>query len=139
MKKLILVIWNFWFKLPEKIRFLLVGGFNTVVSYLMFVGFIYVLGQDKYQLSLGLSWLLSSIISFSTQKIFVFETRGHWMSEYVKCLCSWSIGYVINAGALELSISVLALNVYIGQAAAIILTTIVTYLLFKYFAFKRRE
>ena len=61
------------------------------------------------------------------------------MSEYVKCLCSWSIGYVINAGALELSISVLALNVYIGQAAAIILTTIVTYLLFKYFAFKRRE
>ena len=43
MRKLILAVWNFWFKLPEKIRFLLVGGFNAVVSYLMFVGFIYVL------------------------------------------------------------------------------------------------
>lgn len=139
MKKLILTVWNFWFSLPEKIRFLLVGGFNTVVSYLMFICFIHFLGESKYQICLCLSWVVSSVVSFSTQKIFVFETRGHWISEYVKCLCSWSIGYVINAGALELSISVFALNVYIGQASAIILTTIVTYLLFKHFAFKRKQ
>lgn len=136
MKYFVIFILRVWFNFPEKIRFLLVGGFNTVVSYLMFACFIFVLGETRYQLSLILAWILSSFISFSTQKIFVFQTKGNWCSEYVKCLLTWSVGYLINASTLELVIKKLHLNVYIGQAVSILLTTIITYILFKYFAFK---
>ncbi len=128
-----------WFKLPEKLRFLLVGGFNTVISYTIFAGLIFLIGESKYQQSLVLSWILSSFISFSTQKIFVFQTKGNWIKEYSKCLLTWSIGYVINAGALEVVVKLLHLNVYIGQALSILVTMIMSYILFKYFAFKDKS
>lgn len=136
MKRFVIFILGVWFNFPEKIRFLLVGGFNTVVSYLIFAGFIQILGEASYQLSLVLSWILSSFISFSTQKIFVFQTKGNWCREYIKCLLTWTIGYLINAGTLELVVKVLRLDVYIGQAVSILLTTVITYILFKHFAFK---
>lgn len=139
MVRFVIFVLRVWFNFPEKIRFLLVGGFNTVVSYLMFAGFIFILGELRCQLSLVLAWILSSFISFSTQKIFVFQTKGNWCREYVKCLLTWSIGYLINAGTLELFVKVLHLNVYIGQAVSILLTTVITYLLFKHFAFKGEE
>lgn len=137
MIKFIKFIWNTWFKLPEKLRFLLVGGFNTVVSYLMFAGFTWLFGEGYYQLSLVLAWVLSSVISFSTQKIFVFCTKGMWFKEYCKCCMSWMLAYLINAGMLELVVKVCHWNVYIGQGAAILMTTVITYILFKKFAFKR--
>ena len=40
MIKLYRKIENRWFGLPQKIRFLLVGGFNTFLAYLLFVLFI---------------------------------------------------------------------------------------------------
>lgn len=136
MQRIIKYIFEVWFRIPEKLRFLLVGGFNTVVSYVMFAGLILLLGEAKYQQSLVLSWVLSSFISFTTQKIFVFQTKGNWCKEYVKCVLTWSIGYAINAVVLEVVVSALDMNVYIGQALSILLTTVITYILFKHFAFK---
>lgn len=128
-----------WFKLPEKLRFLLVGGFNTVVSYMMFAGLIFLIGESKYQQSLILSWGLSSFVSFGTLKLFVFQTRGNWFKEYSKCLLTWSVGYVINAGMLEAVVVFLKMNVYIGQAISILTTIIISYTLFKHFAFKNKD
>ncbi len=133
-------VWNFWFKLPDKIRFLLVGGFNATVSYLMYIGFVLLLGENRYWLSMTLSWVLSSFISFTTQKIFVFCTRGKladWVREYVKCVGVWIVAYGINTVMLEVFVRALELNVYLAQLLAVFCTTISSYILFKYFAFKR--
>ena len=43
MIKLYRKIENRWFGLPQKIRFLLVGGFNTFLAYLLFVLFVAIL------------------------------------------------------------------------------------------------
>ena len=130
-------IFKFWFKQSQKLRFLLVGGFNTIVSYLMFFCFLKILGNNYYQLSLFLSWIMSSVISFFTQKIFVWQTVGNYIKEYVKCLISWSIGYLINALVLEIFVKLLKLDASTGQIIAIFITTIITYILFKKFVFKR--
>ncbi len=119
------------------IKFVLVGACNTLVSFLLFVLFIKILGEERYQVSLLASWSLSSVISFTMQKVFVFQTKGNWLKEYVKCLMTWAIGYCINAVSLELIVHYAGLHVIIGQIIAIFLTTVSTFLLFKYFAFKR--
>ena len=137
MRKLWIIIWSTWLKLSEKLRFILVGGFNTLVSYLIFVGLVAILGKANYQFSLLLAWIISSIISFSTQKIFVFCSKGQWCKEYIKCCASWMVAYLMNAGILELSINWLGWNVYGSQGLAILITTVITYVLFKKFAFKR--
>ena len=42
-------IWNFWFKLPDKIRFLLVGGFNASVQYLIYACLLYFWSEEKQE------------------------------------------------------------------------------------------
>ena len=134
--------WNFWFSLPDKIRFLLVGGFNATVQYLLYICFLYFGSEDKYQISLILSWIISSFSSFATQKIFVFCTKGKfidWVKEYIKCIGVWIISYAINAIILEILVNYFAINPYLSQIIAIACTTITSYILFKYFAFKHKK
>ena len=125
-----------WFNLDDKIRFLLVGGFNFLVSYLIYSSFCIVLGTGQYQLALALAWLLSSVVSFSTQKILVFKGGGNWFKEYIKCCGTWFVSYIINAVSLEVFVKFLHMNVFIAQILATIICAIFTYCLFKKFAFK---
>ena len=131
-------IWNFWLRLPEKMRFILIGGVNTVVAYIIFVISLLILGADVYQFCLLLSWILSSASSFVLMKTFVFCSKGHWFNEYSKCAISWVVSYFVNALILQILVSNLSWNVYIAQLIAIIIYSCVTYILFKYFAFHRR-
>lgn len=121
------------------IKFVAVGTCNTLISFLLFTLFIKVSGEENYQASLFASWFFSSFISFVLQKTIVFQTKGNWLKEYVKCMISWSVGYGINALSLELIVQYFAFPVLIGQLIAIVLTTLCTFVLFKYFAFNRSK
>ncbi len=125
--------------IPLQIRFLMVGGVNTLVSYCMYIFFLYVLGAESYQTALALAWFLSSFISFTLQKTIVFQTKGNWVKEYIRCIFSWGIGYLLNAVLLELMVNYLQFNPLVAQFIALCCTTVTTYFLFKYFAFKVRN
>lgn len=130
---------EYWFKLSDKIRFLFVGGFNAGVSYLIYSGFCLILGNEAYQIALALAWGISSIISYTTQKFFVFEGNGNWIKEYLKCCTTWFFSYLINAGLLEGLVKVLHLNVFIAQIIATIAAAVFTYIFFKKFAFRKKD
>ncbi len=135
-------LWNWWFRLPDKLRYLLVGGFNACVAYILYVLLVLLMGEKHYQLALVLSWVISSFSSFTTQKIFVFCTKGKWQDwvrEYIKCVGVWFTSYVINALVLEVLVDVGKMNPYIGQILANACTMVTGYILMKYFAFKNRK
>lgn len=125
-----------WFKLSNKIRFLIIGGLNATISYGFYTLFCLILGNTKYQTALILAWLFSSVISFSTQKYLVFQSKGKWHKEYTKCCLSWVISYLLNALFLEICIKYLNLNIFIAQIISTLCVAILTYILFKNFAFK---
>lgn len=130
---------EYWFKLSDKIRFLFVGGFNAGVSYLIYSAFCIVLGDSAYQIALALAWAISSIVSYTTQKFLVFEGKGNWIKEYLKCCTTWFFSYLINAGLLEFIVKILHLNVFVAQIVATIVSAIFTYVFFKKFAFRKKE
>ena len=130
---------NFWFKLDDKIRFLFVGGFNAGVSYLIYSIFCIILGESAYQIALALAWIISSVVSYTTQKYFVFQSKGNWIKEYIKCCTTWFFSYLINAGLLEFTVKILRLNVFIAQIVATFAAAVFTYILFKTFAFKSKS
>lgn len=130
---------EYWFKLSDKIRFLFVGGFNAGVSYLIYSAFCIVLGDSAYQIALALAWAISSIVSYTTQKFLVFEGKGNWVKEYLKCCTTWFFSYLINAGLLEFIVKILHLNVFVAQIVATIASAIFTYVFFKKFAFRKKE
>ncbi|HIS82233.1 GtrA family protein [bacterium] len=135
MKKL-LEIYNFWCKIPDKIRFLIIGAINAGISYVIFAVAVYLIGEQYYQVCAALQWILSSFISFTNQKVFVFCTKGNWIKEYLRCCMTWLVSYLLNALILEVFVKYIDINVYLAQFLAIFTVSVVTYVLFKYFAFR---
>jgi putative flippase GtrA len=128
-----------WLKIPHFIRFLIIGGINAVISYIIYVIAILILGQAQYQLCLALQWIISSFISFLNQKFFVFCTKGNYVKEYLKCCSTWLVGYFLNVILLEVFVKFIIKNVYISQFAALAIVSIFTYILFKVFAFRKKK
>ena len=127
-----------WCLISDKIRFLLVGGFNTCFSYIIFVIALNLLGEAHYQISVALQWIISSVFSYINQKFFVFCTKGNYIKEYFKCCATWVISYTCNALLLEFFVRYIQINVYLAQIIAVLIASVVTYILFKYFAFRKR-
>ena len=70
---------------------------------------------------------------------FVFCTKGkpfEWLKEYAKCVGVWVVSYTINAVILGALVNFADMNAYLAQIVAVTCTTITSYILFKYFAFK---
>lgn len=128
-----------WFSIDERIRFVIVGLGNTIIRYLIFVVLGILFSVQRYQLILLASWLLSSFTAFLAYKILVFVTEGNHLKEYLKSLLIWTLSYIINAALLELLVKLLGLNAYLSQALAIAAITVINYLLFKHFAFKKEK
>ncbi len=128
---------KFWFSLDDKIRYLVIGSFNAGVCYVIYSLICLIIGDRVYQIALALAWLLSSVISFITQRTFVFEGKGIWYKEYLKCCATWFFSYLINAGLLEFTVKICGMNVYIAQLISNFTAAVFTYIVFKKFAFKK--
>lgn len=129
---------NFWFSLDDKIRYLIIGSFNAGICYLIYSIICLIMGDSFYQIALALAWFLSSAISFIMQRTFVFEGKGVWYKEYLKCCITWFFSYLINAGLLEFTVKYLHMNVYLAQLISNFTAAVFTYILFKTFAFRKK-
>ena len=132
-------IYDKWCSISDKIRFLIIGAINAGISYIIYAIAVLILGEAHYQICVALQWIISSGISFTNQKLFVFCTKGHWLKEYLKCCTTWAVSYVLNVIILELIVKFVSKNVYIDQFVSIFIVSVVTYVLFKYFAFKHKD
>ncbi len=133
------LLYKKWFEIPDKIRFLVIGGVNAGISYIIFILAVLLLGDKYYQICAALQWVISSFFSFTNQKIFVFRTKGNWVREYLKCCTTWLVSYLMNALLLEALVKYCDLNVYIAQILSIFSVSVLTYVLFKYFAFRVKK
>ncbi len=126
-----------WFSLPRPIRFIVTGGYNTAAAYAIFALTLFLMGEERYQTALFVSYILSSFNSYLAQKFLVFRTEGGYVKEYFKAMSVWLAGYFINALLLYLLAERLNLNIYLAQLISLALVTILTYFLFKYYSFRR--
>jgi len=130
---LYLKIYNLWMRLPEKLRYLLVGGYNTVVSYVLYA--LFVMAGLVPQGALLAAFLVSSVNGYWTQKIYVFGTKGNYWTEYGRCLGAWGGSYVMNAVLLE-GFLWLGWHALVAQGVALGIVTVNSYLMLKYLAFR---
>jgi putative flippase GtrA len=137
--KQIKFLYEKWCGISDKIRFLFIGGINAAISYVIFAIALWFLGDEMRQACVILQWTLSSVFSYFNQKFFVFCTQGNYLKEYLKCCSTWAVSYVLNVIILELLVRFAIKNVYISQFVSIFLVSVVTYVLFKYFAFRKHE
>lgn len=138
LKKIYHFIEGKWFALvSEKVRFVLVGGFNTVIGYIIFVIF-YNLLNGNYPASIIIQNVISINISIIVMRYFVFHSIGNLGKEYAKALMVYIPTVCINYIWLFFAVDILGLDGIISQFVYAIVAAIMTYLLLKVFSFKKK-
>ena len=143
-----LYLWGekIWFKFPQKMRFLLVGGFNTVFAYFVLnilnilFGLIFndVLSKVAIaNLALIIQYILTINISFITMRYYVFQSHGNWRKEWLRAWSVYIFLYLINAPILTFMMVVLGWSTWLAQGVYLVFSTIITFLLHKYYSFRK--
>lgn len=127
---------NYWFKFPRQLRFILLGGFNTLLSYLIFVFLIKIL-IFPYQLGLIVQYVITVNLSIFTMRYYVFRSTHPLKAEYCKAWTVYLLMLGFNYLFLYLAIDLWHYNILLSQAAYTILSTIITYLLHRFYSFRQ--
>ncbi|MBR2299204.1 MAG: ChbG/HpnK family deacetylase [Alphaproteobacteria bacterium] len=136
---LYLKIEKFWFsKIPEKLRFLLVGGFNTVFSYAFYAFLLEIVGLP-YLLSLVIQWFVTVNLSIATMRYYVFQSKGDIIAEFMKAWSVYIFLFFANVAGLSFLIEICKINPLWAQGIYLTFSTILTYILHKYFSFRKNS
>lgn len=128
---------NIWFRLNQKIRFLLVGGFNTVFAYGVFA-FLFAFVGLNYLPALIVQYFITVNVSIFTMRYYVFRSRGDVWSEYCKAWGVYIGMFLFNSIVLTFLVEVCKVYELWAQAAYLVVSTVLTYLLHKYFSFYKK-
>lgn len=122
----------------QKIRYLAVGGINTLVGYSIGVGAYALLASNLHIVLIGvLSNVFSISFSFLTYKLFVFRTRGNWFVEYMRAYLVYGGMAVVGIMLLWLFVEYMRLKIWLAQGLIIFFTVALSYIGHKTFTFRQ--
>jgi len=124
----------------ERVRFLIVGGINTVVGYALFVAFELTLGgYIGYLGSLYASYVLATGLAFVLHRRFTFRVNGtgNVLLDFLRFASVYVVSLAINTVALPILIELAGMNSLAAQAIIVVVTTLVSYFGHKLFSFRR--
>lgn len=129
----------------QRVAFLLVGGVNTVVGFVLFVVFDMTLGRALDATAgqvvgslatLACAHVLGVLCAFVLHRRFVFRVRGHILRDLARFESVYLVALGINAVTLPLLVQ-LGFDRIVAQAVITLATTILSYVGHRYFSFRR--
>lgn len=117
----------------QLIRFLVVGGLNTVVGLSIIYGLMW-LGLD-YRLANAAGFGVGCVLSFTLNRAWTFRHDGRWQSSFGRWLMVVAGGYALNFLALVALHDGFGVNAYIAQLGGTAAYTGSTFLGGRFFAF----
>jgi glycosyltransferase involved in cell wall biosynthesis len=122
-----------------KIKFLLIGIFNTIVNYSFSIITYYLFYQNFGFIFYNIVNILFGVtFSFSMFKFFLFKTSKYdFLKEYLKSYLVYGFKILMGFCLLFLFLEFLKFNIFISQALVIIITTLFTYKGHKNYTFKK--
>ena len=118
-------------------RFILVGIWNTLFGYLVFVVLVYVFpfGEDDSVWVLLITYLISGLQSYFAQRVLVWNSKAEIPLELLKFVLVTICGFLLNWILLHSLHKFLMESILLAQLVAILMTTIATFFVLKNFAF----
>ena len=121
----------------QKIRFLIVGGWNTFFSYAMSL-ICYNLLENKINLIIILILInvLAILMSFTTQRLFVFKSSNMWYAEFIKNLYVYGLNSFFGLLLIWLMVIKIHIEFWIAQTLVTFFSSIAIFYIHKNFTFK---
>ncbi|GAB4060196.1 GtrA family protein [Uliginosibacterium sediminicola] len=122
----------------RKLRYLLAGAWNTVFGYAVGLALYSLFHEQLHVVAIGVvANLLAITMSFMSYKLFVFRTRGNWLSEYLRCYLVYGGSALLGVCMLWVLVDGLGLPFWLAQGLIIVLTVTVSYFGHARFTFRR--
>ncbi|MCI8358003.1 MAG: GtrA family protein [Lachnospiraceae bacterium] len=141
MKDLIRRCWDLYKKYEEGINYLIFGFLAFVLNYGLFFLFESILGMN-YLLATGLSWLLTVIFAYWTNRTFVFKSKnvskGSLVKEFSSFIGARIATEFLEMGFMYLAVEILGMNSYIAKLIGQVLVIVSNYFLSKLWIFKKK-
>ena len=138
-------------KLPQSVKFLFVGGLNTVVG----VGvelIIYLLMDLPFSLSsnvqaapwqiavaTAISYTIGTIHSYLWNKFFTFESKEKSVGEVLRFVSVYAVQLAINFAMKWALIDLAGCNTYVAMVITLFVTTCISFFGHKLFSFKNAK
>jgi len=131
------------------VRYILVGGFNTVFGFGVFALLTWLfkgLGPYNYMYAAVLANVIAISAAFLGYKWFVFRTRGNYLIEWIRCFGVYGSSALIGLVGLPILVPILRHVLhrpdrapYIAGALLTIGTVVFSFLGHKNFSFRREH
>lgn len=139
----------------EKLRFLIVGGWNTVFSYALFAVLLYTLGpvvrplapssqpiiaalgSHWYLVIQWIAWIVAVPQSTIALKYLVFHSKGHLPSEIGRAFFVYLPLQAFSSLSLWLLVTFAGLHPLTGQLFTVGISAVLSYFGHKYFTFRQ--
>lgn len=124
----------------ERVRFVVVGTFNTGFGFALFVAFEWMLtGRWSYLASLCGSYFIATISAFVLHRHFTYRKTGtgRVMVDLLRFQGVYAVALAVNATALPLLVELFHLHPIAAQAIVVSVTTLISYFGHKFFSFRR--
>jgi putative flippase GtrA len=121
----------------QKLRFLLVGAWNTAFGYGLFAGLYLWLGQEiHYLIILLLAHAVSVTNAFLGHRYLVFRSQGPIVWEFMRFNLSYLGALLLGMAGMPFLIEVCGLYPLHAQAMLLVIGLIFSYIAHKYYSFK---
>jgi putative flippase GtrA len=120
------------------LRYLAIGGFNTVFGITSFVVLQETLGKHVgYLVVLVISWVLNVLEAFLTYRFLVFRVNGQFFLDLARFSSVYAASFGINLVLLPFGVEVLGLPVIVAQASVLAFVVLASYAAHSSFSFRR--
>ena len=126
----------------QRVRFLAVGGVNTVVGYAIYAVLAQWVFADVfagYLIALAMSYAIAITLAFVLYRRFVFVVKGNVVVDFVRFVSVYAVAILANVVALPILVELVGLSPLVAQAIVLVVTTIISFVGHKHFSFRRKR
>lgn len=123
----------------ETILYIIFGVVTTVVDFVVFSLFYYSIGFDEI-VSNTIAWAVAVAVAFVTNKIFVFEKKGHELKALIREIVAFVGARVFSLILTDIFLKLagmIDMNMLLAKALISVLVIVLNYFFSKLFIFKK--
>jgi putative flippase GtrA len=130
------VLGNIW-RGHQKLRFLVVGAWNTAFAYAALIALYAVLHRYIHYLIIStLAHACAVTNAFVCQRMLVFHSNTRWLTAFLRFNAVQFLVLVWSLVGLAVMVELLRFQPFLGQLIVMTISVIVSYALSRYYAFK---
>lgn len=142
MKKLWDFAWGEYRKHEEGINYLIFGFLAFVLNYVLYFLFASML-QMHYMAATALSWLLTVVFAYWTNRTFVFKSQNKGAQslgkEFIAFIGARVATEVMELAMMYIMVDIAGLNEYISKFVCQVIVILANYFLSKLWIFKEKK